>query len=101
MFVFGSVVMGLGYALTENLPMEGGHLVTDRYARLGIPKLPRIPEIVVRLVEVPDPIGPYGAKGVGEIGLIPTPPAAAGALFSYDGVRRRSLPTEGPEPRAG
>ncbi len=51
-----------------------------------------MPRVDVIGVEVPDEFGPYGAKGVGEIGLVPTAPAVAGALFAFDGVRRRTLP---------
>lgn len=48
-------------------------------------------------IEVPDPYGPYGAKGVGEIGLVPTAAAVANALYTYDGVPRRTLPMELPK----
>ena len=88
----GAVVMGLGYALSEELPMKNGYLKTSRFAKLGIPKIKTLPHIVVKAVEVRDPLGPYGAKGVGEIGNIPTAGAAANALFQYDGVRRYELP---------
>jgi selenium-dependent xanthine dehydrogenase len=88
----GAVVMGLGYALSEDLPMENGYLKTSRYAKLGIPGIKNLPRIVVKGVEVRDPLGPYGAKGVGEIGNIPTAGAVANALYQYDGVRRYELP---------
>jgi selenium-dependent xanthine dehydrogenase len=88
----GAVVMGLGYALSEELPMENGYLKTSRFAKLGIPKIKTLPHIVVKAVEVRDPLGPYGAKGVGEIGNIPTAGAVANALFQHDGVRRYELP---------
>ena len=88
----GSVHMGLGYALSEDLPMEGGHFVSTRLKKCGILRAKETPEIEVIGVEVPDEHGPYGAKGVGEIGLVPTAPAVANAFWTYDGVRRRSLP---------
>ena len=88
----GAVVMGLGYALSEELPMENGQLKTKRYGKLGIPRIKNIPKIVVKMVEVEDPLGPYGAKGVGEIGNIPTAGAVANALFRYDGEPRYKLP---------
>ena len=88
----GAVVMGLGYALSEELPMENGHLKTSRYAKLGIPRIKNLPRIIVKGIEVRDPLGPYGAKGVGEIGNIPTAGAVANALFQYDGIRRYELP---------
>ncbi len=88
----GAVVMGLGYALSEELPMEGGQLKTKRYGKMGIPRIKHVPPIGVKMVEVKDPLGPYGAKGVGEIGNIPTAGAVANALFRYDGVPRYRLP---------
>lgn len=88
----GAVHMGLGYALTEDLPMKDGYLVTDDMKDLGILKAKDIPDIIVRSVEVADPVGPYGAKGVGEIGLVPTAAAVANAFYQYDKIRRYSLP---------
>jgi xanthine dehydrogenase molybdenum-binding subunit len=88
----GAVVMGMGYALSEHLPMQDGYLKTSRFAKLGIPKIKNLPNIVVKGVEVRDPLGPYGAKGVGEIGNIPTAGAVANALYQFDGIRRYELP---------
>jgi xanthine dehydrogenase molybdenum-binding subunit len=53
-----------------------------------------MPEVDVILIEVPDEVGGYGAKGVGEIGCVATAGAVAGALHSYDGIRRVTLPME-------
>jgi aldehyde oxidoreductase len=88
----GSVHMGLGYALTEDLPLVDGRPVSTKLSRLGLIPLDRMPPVEVIGVEVPDPLGPYGAKGVGEIGLVPTAGAVANALCAHDGVRRTRLP---------
>jgi xanthine dehydrogenase molybdenum-binding subunit len=88
----GSVHMGLGYALSEDLPCTDGRPDSVLLRDLGILKAKDTPEIDVILVEVHDEIGGYGAKGVGEIGLVPTAAAVASALHAYDGVRRFSLP---------
>lgn len=88
----GSVHMGLGYALTEDLEMEGARPKSTRLRKCGVMRAKDMPRVEVIGVEVPDEFGPYGAKGVGEIGLVPTAPAVAGALFAFDGVRRRTLP---------
>ena len=88
----GGVHMGLGYALTEDLPMKDGYLVYDKMRKLGILRAHETPEIEVRGVEVKDPVGPYGAKGIGEIGLVPTAGAVANALYQFDKVRRYKLP---------
>ncbi|MFG0319890.1 MAG: selenium-dependent xanthine dehydrogenase [Planctomycetota bacterium JB042] len=88
----GSVHMGLGYALTEELPCEDGRPVTTRLRELGVLRARDMPAVDVILVEDPEPEGPWGAKGVGEIGLVPTAAAVAGALARFDGVRRTTLP---------
>jgi len=88
----GAVHMGLGYALSEELPCPGGRPASLRLGDLGILKASHTPPVEVILVEVPDLVGGYGAKGVGEIGLVPTAAAVAGALFAHDGIRRTTLP---------
>jgi aldehyde oxidoreductase len=88
----GGVAMGIGYALSEKVPLKDGKLTSDKYRALGIPKMNNLPEIEVIGVESDDPEGPYGAKGVGEIGCIATAPAVANAFCDYDGIRRYSLP---------
>lgn len=90
--VEGAVHMGTGYALTEELPMEGGYLKTAKIRDLGILNAGQMPDVKVIGVEVKDPVGPYGAKGLGEIGLVPTAAAIANALCDFDGIRRYSLP---------
>ena len=88
----GSLHMGLGYALSEDLPCTGGHPDSLMLRDLGILKAKDTPELDVILVEVPDEVGGYGSKGVGEIGLVPTAGAVAGALYAHDGIRRTRLP---------
>ncbi len=90
--VQGGVVMGMGYALTESIPIKDGLLLSGRLNACGLPRATDVPEIEVIAVEVPDPEGPCGAKGLGEIACIPTAPAIVNALYQVDGVRRRSLP---------
>jgi xanthine dehydrogenase molybdenum-binding subunit len=88
----GSVHMGLGFALTEEFRVEGGVPQTMTVNSQGLLRARHMPEVELVLIEDQHPDGPYGAKGVGEIGLVPTAGAVAGALYSYDGIRRFSLP---------
>jgi len=88
----GSIHMGLGYALTEELRLNDGMPASFKLRDLGVLRARDMPEIDVILVEDPEPEGPFGAKGVGEIGLVPTAGAVAGALEAFDGVRRYTLP---------
>ncbi len=90
--VEGSVHMGLGYALTEELPCPDGMPATFKLRELGVLRARDMPAVEVILVEEPEPEGPLGAKGVGEIGLVPTAAAVASALEAFDGVRRMTLP---------
>jgi xanthine dehydrogenase molybdenum-binding subunit len=88
----GSIHMGLGYALTEELQLKDGHIASKDLRSLGILRAKDMPEVECIFIEENEPAGPYGAKGVGEIGLVPTAPAVAGALYKFDGIRRTKLP---------
>jgi len=88
----GSIHMGLGYALTEDLPLVEGVPKSTRLRKCGILRAKEMPKLEVIGIEVPDPHGPYGVKGVGEIGLVPTAAAVANAFFQYDGTRYYKLP---------
>ena len=89
----GSVHMGLGYALTEDFPVDDQARPTNMTLRsLGIIRPKDMPDVDVILVEVPQPRAPYGIKGVGEIGLVPTAGAVAAALHEVDGQWRNQLP---------
>lgn len=88
----GSVHMGLGYALTEELPCDAGIPVTYKLRDIGVLRARDMPPVDVILVEDPEPAGPFGAKGVGEIGLVPTAGATAGALYAFDKQFRTVLP---------
>jgi xanthine dehydrogenase molybdenum-binding subunit len=88
----GSIHMGLGYALTEELPCADGMPVTFKLRDLGVLRARDMPAVEVLLVEEPEPEGPHGARGVGEIGLVPTAAAVANALAAFDGRRHHALP---------
>ncbi len=91
----GAVHMGLGFALTEELPCEDGMPVTFKLREIGVLRARDMPAVEVDLVEDHEPEGPFGAKGVGEIGLVPTAGAVAGAVAMFDGQRRYVLPMKG------
>lgn len=90
----GGIVMGVGYALTEDFPVEGGY-PKAKYGTLGLVRAPDAPEIVTMFVKR-DGVLPaaHGAKGVGELATIPTAPAIAGAYYKMDGIFRPKLPME-------
>ena len=90
----GGVVMGMGFALTENYPLTDCR-PTAKFGTLGLFKANQIPEIKAIIVEKPGLDVACGAIGIGEITSIPTAPAIADAYYRYDGQRRYSLPLEG------
>ena len=88
----GSIHMGLGYALSEDLVFHEGIPESTNLRKCGVLRAKQTPKMKVIPVEVSDPHGPQGAKGVGEIGLVPTAGAVANALYQYEGTRHYELP---------
>ena len=90
----GGIIMGIGNALTEEFPVEGGVPFCTTLSRYKMPSIRHAPEIVTYLVEDELPSGPYGAKGVGEIASIPTAAAVANAVYHAVGVRVTKTPLD-------
>lgn len=91
----GGVIMGMGYALTEDFPMVNARPTLD-YAHLGLIRAPKAPEVEAKLITSPEvPEEGFGAKGVGEISSVPTAPAIAHAYYRLDGKERTKLPLDG------
>jgi CO/xanthine dehydrogenase Mo-binding subunit len=88
----GGVMMGLGYALMEELELDEGLVGNDTFARYKVPGIDQRPEITPVIVEAPAAAGPYGAKGVGEITSIPTTAAITNAIHAATGARITRLP---------
>ncbi|MDQ7842217.1 MAG: nicotinate dehydrogenase medium molybdopterin subunit [Armatimonadota bacterium] len=88
----GGMVMGMGFALTEEMVVQEGRVLNTSFADYLIPTATDVPPMAVDLVEMPDPTGPFGAKGVGEPALLPTAPAIVNAIYDAVGVRIRNLP---------
>lgn len=90
--VEGGVLMGMGYALTENFPVDKG-IPKVRYGTLGLLKAKDVPEIVPEFVCSPTPLATsYGAKGIGELASIGTAPAIWHAYYRHDKQERNTLP---------
>jgi CO/xanthine dehydrogenase Mo-binding subunit/aerobic-type carbon monoxide dehydrogenase small subunit (CoxS/CutS family) len=86
--VEGAVVMGIGFALTEEF-VPG---LTRGFAQYRLPTTHDVPRIDTIFVERPDPKGPFGGKGLGECALIPTAAAILNAVADATGVRISRLP---------
>ena len=90
----GGVLMGLGYALTENFDLKDC-VPQNKYGTLGLMRSNQIPDIEAIYVEKEELLDvAYGAKGIGEISTIPTAPAVAGAYYAVDHIFRTKLPLE-------
>jgi len=90
--VEGCIVMGMGYALSENLGFEGGQTLNPSFLGYRAPAANQCPEIVIHHVIGRDPEGPFGAKETGEGSLDPVTPAIANAIYNAVGVRIKDLP---------
>lgn len=88
----GSVVMGMGYALSEEFVMENGINLTKSLRGCGIPTISQVPEIEIITIEDPVPEGPFGAKGISEVATVPTAPAITNAIYDALKIRIRKLP---------
>lgn len=91
--IIGSVSMGIGYALTEEMQFSpAGKMLNASLMEYKVPTALDLPEIKAIIVESDEPSGPFGAKSVGEICLDVVAPAIANAIFNATGVRLRNLP---------
>jgi CO/xanthine dehydrogenase Mo-binding subunit len=89
----GAVVQAQGWAVTEELKVEKGHVLNPYLSTYLIPTVLDVPDQVDSVIlEVPDPRGPWGARGMGEMPFLPLAPAIAGAVFDATGVWFDQLP---------
>lgn len=88
----GGIVMGQGYALTENLLVDHGAVRNPNFRDYKLVTAPEIPEMDIAFIETMDGEGPRGAKGVGEAPSICIAAATANAIENATGVRITSLP---------
>ena len=93
--VEGSIYMGLGEALMEEMAYRANRNVVHKIPSLLEYKSPTTLEmcdVVTYLIEDPDPNGPFGAKEVGQGPLLPVMPAVANAVYDAVGVRIDEVP---------
>ncbi|MDT7687327.1 MAG: hypothetical protein QOE46_86 [Acidobacteriota bacterium] len=93
--VEGSVYMGLGEALMEEMVYRENRNVVHKFPSLLEYKSPTTLEmcdVITYLVEDADPNGPFGAKEVGQGPLLPVMPAIANAVYDAVGVRIDEIP---------
>ncbi|MEJ8821681.1 xanthine dehydrogenase family protein molybdopterin-binding subunit [Variovorax humicola] len=88
----GATVQAFGWALYEQMQLDGGRLMNGNFADYTMPTADAVPMLRGGFVESNDPNGPYGAKGASETAILPGAPAIANAVFDAVGVRITALP---------
>jgi 4-hydroxybenzoyl-CoA reductase subunit alpha len=90
--IIGSVWMGMGQALTEEMVWKDGMLMNPGLLEYRSPSSVESPEVEPIIVESIDPEGPFGAKECSEGSLAATIPAIANAIYDAVGVRLHECP---------
>lgn len=86
--VEGAITMGLGYALAEEVRLQGGWILDENFDTYQIPRFSRLPRIEVVLIDNPD----LPAQGLGEPPVVAIGAALANAVFDTTGARMVQLP---------
>lgn len=90
--VYGGVLMGVGFALNEQVILENGKNMNANFRDYKILTAKDAIHVKSSVIETIDEHGPFGAKGIGEPGCVPTAPAIANAIYNAVGVRITDLP---------
>ncbi len=91
--VEGSVQMGLGYALYEEMILdENGNVKNPGFRDYKFPTALDMPKMQTIFCGEPDPVGPFGAKECGEGSTAPVAPAIANAITDATGIRFNQIP---------
>ncbi len=88
----GSIHMGVGQALSEELVYADGRIMNPTFLDYKIPTPLDTPEMDVSIIESDDREGPYGAKEAGEGPIHPVIPSIGNAIYDAVGVRLYDLP---------
>jgi len=90
--IIGSVWMGMGQALTEEMVWKDGMLMNPGLLEYRSPSSVESPDVEAIIVESIDPEGPFGAKECSEGSLAATIPAISNAIYDAVGVRLHECP---------
>jgi len=84
----GSITMGLGYALTEEVRFKDGEVLDRNFDTYEIPRFSWLPKIETVLVENPE----VPASGCGEPPIVNMGGVIANAIYDAVSARLRQLP---------
>jgi len=86
----GSVVMGMGTALWEEVEFDGGRVLNTGFGGYRVPRITDVPEINVKLIDDPS----NTPTGAGEPGIVPIAAAIANAVADATGKPVDRLPLQ-------
>jgi nicotinate dehydrogenase subunit B len=84
----GSITMGLGYALTEEVRFKDGEVLDRNFDTYGLPRFSWLPRIEAILIDNPD----VPASGCGEAPIVTVGAVVANAIYDAVGARLFQLP---------
>jgi xanthine dehydrogenase YagR molybdenum-binding subunit len=95
--IFGGMVMGIGFALTEQRVLDAkqtGKMVNANWHDYKIPTAKDVPadQQCITIDPHDATCNSVGGKGAGDIGTVPTSPAIANAIFHATGIRVTQSP---------
>jgi nicotinate dehydrogenase subunit B len=86
--ITGSIVQGLGGALTEAMEFDNGRIANAHLAQYRVPRFGDVPQIEVVMVDRKD----LPSAGAGETPIVGVAPAIGNAIFDATGKRLRGMP---------
>jgi isoquinoline 1-oxidoreductase len=86
--VEGSITMGLGYTLSEEVHFNGSEVLTHNFDTYELPRFSWVPRIDVVLIDAPE----IPSQGGGEPAIVPLGAAVANAIFDAVGARLDRMP---------
>ena len=84
----GGLIMGLGYAMSEEVKFEGGRILTENFDTYEITRFSWLPIIETVLVENPE----MAPQGCGEPAITTTGAVITNAVYDAIGIRMFELP---------
>jgi isoquinoline 1-oxidoreductase len=84
----GSIMMGLGYALSEDVRFKGGEVLDKNFDTYELPRFSWLPKIETLLVKNDD----LTPQGGGEPAIVPVGAVLANAIFDLTGARLFQMP---------
>lgn len=91
--VEGGFVMGLGYALMEDVIIDRGQFKNVNFSTYIIPTVKDTPFHIESIPVInPEDTGPFKAKGIAETVMVATAPAITNAIYRATGTRLYRIP---------